>query len=100
MDFDKPDIFGVKLENKDKKTFPRMTIFEKSKIIFKRVVQLEEGYTSTMHDYVIENNISSSFDIAILEFENNKLPEYKIKREFPDGSYELWSHSDFEFYPE
>lgn len=83
-----------------KKTVPVMSSFEKSKIIFTRCHQLNNGYKTTIPEIVKEKKLLSSFEIAIEEFDNGKLPPYTLKRVYPDGRYELWSHDDFLFYPD
>ena len=54
-------------------------------------------------DYVMEEvkklGLSKSYDIAILEFEMNKLPTYYLKRVMPNNTYEMWKHEDFNFFP-
>ena len=86
--------------DQEKLDLPRMTNFEKATLIKKRVKQLNNGYKSTMEDIVKENKLTRAFDIAMLEFELGKLPYYEIKRERGDGSYELWRHDDFKFFPD
>ena len=45
-------------------------------------------------------NLYSSYDIAMYEFNTNKLPPYKVIRNFPNGEYELWTHEEFEIFPD
>jgi DNA-directed RNA polymerase subunit K/omega len=85
--------------NEKKITPPIMYTFEKSKIIEKRVDQLNEGYRSTIEDIIKKENITRSDEIALREFELGKLPRYEVKRVLGDGSFELWEHTDFEFFP-
>lgn len=86
--------------DQEKLDLPMMTNFEKATLIKKRVKQLNNGYKSTVEDLVKEKKLIRSFDIAILEFELGKLPNYEIKKERGDGSYEIWKHEDFKFFPD
>lgn len=80
-------------------TAPVMTIYEKVNIISQRVRQLDNNFKTTMEEEVAAKGITKSFDIAMLEFNNRKLPNVQIIRNFPDGSYECWSIDDFEEFP-
>ena len=84
---------------KEKKTPPIMTSFEKTSYIAKRVIQLNNGFKSTADDVIKKEGLHKSHDIAVREFELNRTPKYYIKRNLPNGYYELWSHEDFEFFP-
>jgi len=93
------DIAGSGVENTTKITLPIMTIYEKSKVISNRVSQLDQNYKSTMEKEIKELGLTKSYDIAMLEFSNGKLPPYEVKRQFPNNTYELWRHEDFEIFP-
>jgi DNA-directed RNA polymerase subunit K/omega len=84
---------------KEKKTPPIMNSFEKNCYIAKRVIQLNNGFKSTIEDVIEKEGIHKSHEIAVREFELNRTPKYYIKRNLPNGYYELWSHEDFEFFP-
>ena len=86
-------------ELKEKITVPVMWYYEKSNIIYKREKQLNSGSRSTMEDVISKNGLTSSYDIANLEFDNGKLPNYTIIRKLDRGYYEIWKHSDFLFFP-
>jgi len=82
-------------------TVPVMTTYEKSKIITKRIHSLNNGANSTIDDDILETyNLYSSYDIAMYEFDTNKLPPYTVIRNFPNGEYELWTHDEFEIFPD
>ena len=85
--------------NETKITSPIMTIYEKICIISERIKYLDNGYRSTIEDEVERLGISKSYDIALLEFEMNKLPPYYLKRVMPNNTYEVWKHDDFKFFP-
>jgi len=84
---------------KEKNTIPIMTIYEKVAIISERVKYLDNGYKTTIEEEVEELGLSKSYDIAMLEFELNKLPTYYLKRVMPNNTYEIWKHGDFHFFP-
>lgn len=83
---------------KNKVSPPIMWEYEKTNIITKRKDELDKGKPSKMEDEVLKNNITSSYDIAILEFENGKI-DYLLKRKHDRGYYELWKHNDFLYFP-
>ena len=85
--------------NKEKFTSPIMTIYEKVSVISERVKYLDNGYKSTIEEDVKRLGLSKSYDIAMLEFNMNKLPPYYIKRVMPNNTYEVWKHDDFKFFP-
>jgi len=89
----------VNQEKKSKETLAVMTIYEKNNIIKERIKQLDNNYKTTLPDEVRARNLTASYDIAILEFDNKALPNLEVIRRFPDGSYEKWKMEDFEFFP-
>ena len=86
-------------ELKQKISIPIMYDYEKSNLIAKRQKNLDSGESSTMEEEILRRQITSSYDIANLEFDNGKLPKYTIIRKFDRGYYEKWSHYDFLFFP-
>lgn len=97
-EFDKDDLNNEMRMIIDKKTIPVMSVFEKSKVISCRVHQINKGYKSNIPEIIEKEKITSSYDIAMKEFELNKLPPYILKRIYPDGRYEIWKHEDFLFF--
>lgn len=84
-----------------KMTAPVMSSYEKSTVIIKRIQGLDSNKPSTVNlSELKDKNITSSYDIAIYEFEQNKLPYYEVIRKYPNGNYEKWIHSDFKYYPD
>ena len=91
-----------KFEYKEMKTKispPIMFEYEKSNVLYKRVEQLDRNKPSTMEDYVLKHKITSSFEIANIEFDNGKLPDFYIIRKFDKGYYEKWHYRDFVYFP-
>jgi len=91
-----------KFEDKEMKTKispPIMFEYEKSNVLYKRVEQLDRNKPSTMEDYVLKHKITSSFEIANIEFDNGKLPDFYIIRKFDKGYYEKWHYRDFVYFP-
>jgi len=78
-----------------KETLPYMTIFEKANVIKKRAEQLDNGYKSNIENIVKKEGLTKSDEIAEREFILGKLPPYEIRREWGDGSFEIWTHKDF-----
>lgn len=89
------------MEVKNKMTSPVMSTYEKSSVIIKRIKGLDSNKPSNIPLSELKSlGLSSSYDIAIYEFENNKLPYYEIIRTYPNGNYEVWKHDDFKYYPD
>lgn len=72
-----------------KKTFPYMTSFERVMILGLRTQQLKNG--SAM---LVNTTCGDHYQIAKMEFEKGILP-FKIRRNFPDGTFEIWELKDF-----
>jgi len=86
-------------EMKEKISPPIMYDYEKANILSKRKSQLDSNKPSMMEDYVLKHKITSSFEIANLEFDNGKLPKFYIIRKFDKGYYEKWCFNDFVYLP-
>ncbi len=72
------------------RTYPFITVYEKTKIIGLRSNQLSKGAKPFID---IPPHITDVRDIARLELEQKRLP-FIIKRPLPNGSYEYWRLSD------
>ena len=72
--------------NNDKTTMPYMSKFEKAKLLGVRAEMIASG-DKPMVD--VPKNISTAYDIALLELEKNKIPLI-IRRTLPNGKYEDW----------
>ena len=72
------------------RTYPFLTVYEKTKIIGLRANQLSQGSRPfiTVPEYV-----SDVREIARLELEQRRLP-FIVKRPLPNGKYEYWRLSD------
>ena len=86
-------------EMKVKLSPPIMYEYEKANIISKRKTQLDNNKPSTMEEYILKHKITSSFEIANIEFDNGKLPNFYIMRKFDKGYYEKWRFNDFVYLP-
>lgn len=86
-------------EDPERISLPIMTIYEKAEIIKKRVKQLNNGYKSTIEDTIKQKGFFRSYDIAMEEFRQKKIPNIEIKRKRGDGTFEIWKLEDFEFIP-
>ena len=74
-----------------KKSHNFLTKFEKAKIIGIRSQMIANGAKPCIN---VPKNITSSLDIAILEFEQKKIP-LLIRRKLTDNSVEDWRLEDF-----
>lgn len=86
-------------ELKTKISQPIMHDYEMSNILEKRQSAIDKGSLSTMEKEIDRQKITSSYEIALLEFKNGKLPKYNLIRKFDRGYYEVWNHSDFLYFP-
>jgi|TARA_B110000971_G_C20034492_1_gene513367 DNA-directed RNA polymerase I, II, and III subunit RPABC2 len=73
------------LLNKKKTTRPKMTLYEKARIIGYRAEQIASGVLA----FIPVGDLNDPREIAMKELELNKLP-YIIKRPMPDGTCEYW----------
>jgi DNA-directed RNA polymerases I, II, and III subunit RPABC2 len=72
--------------NNGKTTLPYMSKFEKAKLLGVRAEMIASG-DAPMVD--VPKNISTAYEIALLELEKNKIPLI-IRRTLPNGKYEDW----------
>jgi len=72
------------------RTYPFITVYEKTKVIGLRANQLSKGAKPFIE---IPPHITDVRDIARLELEQKRLP-FIIKRPLPNGTYEYWRISD------
>lgn len=72
------------------KSYPFLTIYEKTKIIGLRANQLSQGSRAFIS---IPDHITDVRDIARLELEQKRLP-FIVKRPLPNGKYEYWRLAD------
>jgi DNA-directed RNA polymerase I, II, and III subunit RPABC2 len=78
------DFIAAELK-KPKFTRPKLTRYEKARIIGYRAQQIGSGLES----FIEVNELSDPREIALKELELKKLP-YIIKRPTPDGNNEYW----------
>jgi DNA-directed RNA polymerase subunit K/omega len=72
------------------KTYPFITLYEKTKIIGLRANQLSKG----ARPYIpVPDHVSNVREIARMELEQKRLP-FIIKRPLPNGKYEYWRLAD------
>lgn len=72
------------------RTYPFLTLYEKTKIIGLRANQLSKGSVPFIS---VPKHVTDVRDIARLELEQKRLP-FIIKRPLPDGTFEYWRLSD------
>jgi DNA-directed RNA polymerase I, II, and III subunit RPABC2 len=76
--------------DKNHRTYPFLTNYERTKIIGLRANQLSKGSVPYIS---IPKHITDVRDIARMELEQKRLP-FIIKRPLPNGTYEYWRLSD------
>lgn len=75
--------------DKNHKTLPILTKYERTKILGQRAKQIEDGDKP----YITINNIMDPYIIASMELTANKIP-FIIRRPLPNGQSEYWKLSD------
>jgi DNA-directed RNA polymerase subunit K/omega len=81
----------ISKRNKNHRSVPYLTIFEKTKILGFRANQLAQGSMPFINP--VPSHITDVLEIASLELEQRLLP-YILKRPMPDGSFEYIRLSD------
>ena len=71
--------------NKTKISNPKLTKYEKARIIGERAQQIADGSPV----FISVGNLTNPGDIALKELELKKIPFY-IMRRLPDGTSEYW----------
>ena len=72
------------------RTYPFLTVFEKTKIIGLRANQLSKGASPYV---AVPKHLTDVREIARYELEQKRLP-FIIKRPLPNGSFEYWRLND------
>lgn len=75
--------------DKNHRTYPFLTIYEKTRIIGLRANQLSRGATPFV---AIPKHMTDVRDIARLEFDQKRIPVF-VRRPIPNGSAEYWKLS-------
>ena len=81
---------GGSQADENHRTYPFLTIFERTKIIGLRANQLSRGSAPFV---AVPKHITDVRDIARLELEQKRIP-FIVKRPLPNGSFEYWRLSD------
>jgi DNA-directed RNA polymerase I, II, and III subunit RPABC2 len=72
------------------KTYPYLTLYEKTKILSLRASHLAHGDSPYIE---VPTYLTDVYEIAKAELEAKRLP-YILKRPLPDGTYEYWRLAD------
>jgi DNA-directed RNA polymerases I, II, and III subunit RPABC2 len=80
------------INNKEKKTIPYLSKFEKARIIGTRLQQLAYGAETKINT----ENINNINEIVLEELKQRKIP-FIIRRVMPNGEYEDWKMEEFEY---
>lgn len=78
-------------KNIKKKTVPFLNKFEKARLIGVRIQQLSSGAQPKINNV----NLNSIKEIVEEELKQRKIP-LMIKRNLPNGEYEIWKLEEFE----
>lgn len=71
-------------------TYPRLTLYEYTKIISFRASYISQGGKPTI---LVPAGVTDAYQIAKLELQAKRLP-YILKRPLPNGRYEYWRLAD------
>lgn len=74
----------------DHRTYPFLTLYERTKIIGLRANQLSQGSQPFIS---VAEHVTNVREIARMELEQKRLP-YIVKRPLPTGKYEYWRLAD------
>ena len=77
---------NLRVPDDERITIPRLTKYEKVRILGTRIKQISDGSKI----FVKSKDIKNASSIADLELKHKVIP-LKIKRPLPDGRYEIWS---------
>lgn len=91
--FNKPNEIDFK-EAKNRITRPKLTKYEKVRILGERTKQLTLSAKPMVN---LEDTTLTAQEIANIEYEKNMIP-FKIKRYLPNNTYEIWKFSELENY--
>ena len=80
--------------DKNHKTIPILTKYEKTRILGQRAKQINNGSKSYIN---ISENIIDGYLIAEMELKEKKLP-FIIRRPLPNQTFEYWKIKDLEIY--
>jgi DNA-directed RNA polymerases I, II, and III subunit RPABC2 len=81
---------GGSQADENHRTYPFLTIFERTKIIGLRANQISKGSAPFIP---VPKHVTEVREIARLELEQKRLP-FIVKRPLPNGSFEYWRLSD------
>jgi DNA-directed RNA polymerase subunit K/omega len=84
-----PPTLGENIDE-NHKTYPFLTLYERTRIIGLRSNQLSQGARPFIN---VPEHVVDVREIARLELEQKRLP-YIIKRPLPNGQYEYWRLAD------
>ena len=80
----------LKTVDKNHKTYPFLTQYEKTKILSFRASQICNGAKPYI---LVPEGVTDSYQIAKMELAVKRLP-FIVKRPLPDGDYEVWRLAD------
>ena len=93
---DEPIVENIVLKVKERRvkiTIPILTIYERTQVLAFRAQQIMNNSPVLVDVSKIEGEITP-YSIALLELSEKRIP-FKVKRNMPDNTYELWNIEDF-----
>lgn len=75
-------------------SFPILTTYERTNILGTRAQQIMHNSPILIDINTLPEDKRTPYYIALEELKNLKVP-FKVKRKFPDNTYELWNIKDF-----
>lgn len=90
LDYVESVIPKTQARSENHRTYPFMTVYEKTKLIGLRANQLSQGSRPFIH---VPDHITDVRDIARMELDQKRLP-FILKRPLPNGEFEYWKLSD------
>ena len=91
---DKPDNIinkNIRVPDNERITIPKLTKYERVRLLGTRSKQISDGSKI----FIKSDKIENAMDIAKLELQHKVIP-LKIKRQLPNGNYEIWSISELD----
>ena len=88
---DSANIQNLRVPDNERITIPRLTKYEKVRLLGTRIKQISDGSKI----FIKSKDIKNATSIAELELKHKVIP-LKIKRPLPDGRYEIWSLNELD----
>lgn len=100
---DASELAGRRREGADRISKPVLKELAKSRLISARASQLERGFPPVIPRELLKS--TEAQEIALQELEeqikrpNEDIFKIRIRRNLPDGTYEIWRVNEFKYFP-